>query len=317
VQEYFNSPSAVTQPLQEDNSSPFVLPQKYTVYPSGTWACHTCHISSNNKKKKYSITLKIHEKSVEIKINTGKIVTGKSCFRGKVKGLSYKSVRKMRLLLEDTADLWQITVTLTYPGEFPLNGRKVKRDIDAMNHWFKRQGVTDIFWTIEFQERGAPHVHCLLSSKVDKKKLSAAWYKIVGSGDLKHLEAGTSTGEIKDRDRLTTYVLGYHWKKDQKEVPENFQNVGRFWGCTRRAKERATYTYRYDDFQSLSEALKPAVEYYQAKMEEWSQGKEKPYTWTFRGNSFICWSGTEKINQMIEEGKFQNDVLTEFESSST
>ena len=61
-----------------------------------------------------------------------------------------------------------------------------------------------------------------------KEELSKEWYRIVGSGDPKHLRAGTRVERIK-RSAIS-YVAKYAQKNEQKQVPEGFQNVGRFWG---------------------------------------------------------------------------------------
>ena len=266
-------------------------------------------LSDNSGKTGHrSVTFKVHKKSVEIIIQRGKLVPGKAafCVRGKVRGFSYEAERRMRMILEDTIDLWEVLAVLTYPGQFPFDGRKVKRDVHVLIMWLKRQGVSDIFWGLEFQKRGAPHINFLLSSRVDKEKLSKKWFEIVGSGDARHLVSGTTIESIKNKERLPTYVVGYTYKRDQKDVPENFENVGRFWGCTRKSTENATYTYRYKDERALLEAMRPVAEFYQAKMDEWSRGKEKPYTWRFRGNSFVCWNSAEQIEKMIEQGVFND-----------
>lgn len=257
-----------------------------------------------NILSQYSVTFKVHKKSTEIKIDGGRIAAARNSasLRGEVKEFSYKSARRMRLVLEDTCDTWEAFSVLTYPKEFPCDGRKVKRDIKAVKQFLVRQGHKDIFWGIEFQRRGAPHINLLLSKEVDKDLLAAAWYRIVGSGDPKHLKAGTGIAKVRKKENIASYIIGYVSKQWQKDVPEEYKNVGRFWGCTRSTLRSSTYTYCFNSFQALNEAISPIVDHYQAKMKEWSSNKEKPYTWQFRGNSFVMWSGSEYINQFIEGG---------------
>jgi hypothetical protein len=312
-------------------SLPRHAPKNYLLKPSpgrrAAWACHTSHICTNfsevsqvpeiiesekiknNKKSLRKLTLRIHKDSVIVEIDRGGIVAGKNETggRGEILKFSYEAEKRMRLMLEDTADVWNFMAGVTYPAEFPTDGKRVKKNIHALKEWFKRQGVKDIAWCLEFQARGAPHVHFLLSSDVDKEKFSAAWYKIVGSGDLLHLAAGTSIEPVRSKEKARTYFLSYARKRKQKDVPENFKNVGRFWGCTRKAEELATYVYRYPTEEALMHGVVPVVEYYGGKMAEWSKGKPEPYTWSFKGNSFICWGGAEAITKMIEEGAF-NDM---------
>jgi hypothetical protein len=227
--------------------------------------------------------------------------------RGEVKSFSYRSERRMRLVLEDTIELWQGFAVLTYPRDFPLDGRKVKRDVEAMRRWYKRRGVKDIFWGLEFQGRGAAHINVLLSAWVDKRDMALAWYKIVGSGDLRHLKAGTRIEAISDRGKLGTYLIGYQYKREQKDVPAGFENVGRFWGCTRRERAKGVYTYRVDNESALVKLIKPVVDCYEAKIKEWAKERGKEYTWQFRGRSFVFWGGSEIVNKFIEEGVFSEE----------
>ena len=41
-------------------------------------------------------------------------------------------------------------LTLTYPREFPADGRKIKRDLDVMLKFLKRQGVFAGIWFWNF-----------------------------------------------------------------------------------------------------------------------------------------------------------------------
>ena len=83
--------------------------------------------------------------------------------RGVVVGFSAASRR--RLFRVASAVDWSVYgqslfVTLTYPGDFPLDGRRVKRDLAVFRRaWARRFGVARGMWKLEFQRRGAPHLH--------------------------------------------------------------------------------------------------------------------------------------------------------------
>lgn len=85
----------------------------------------------------------------------------------------------------------EIMRTLTYPAQFPTDGRAVK------NHWRRirqrlvRNGANCGLWVLEFRERGAPHFHVFLQNPIDRHALARAWCRIVASADPKHLVAGT------------------------------------------------------------------------------------------------------------------------------
>jgi len=64
-------------------------------------------------------------------------------------------------------------------------------------------------------------------------RCSASWYRFVGSGDEKHLAAGTRVERLRKQDGARRYAVKYAGKMKQKHVPKDFRNVGRFWGCSR------------------------------------------------------------------------------------
>lgn len=142
--------------------------------------------------------------------------------------LSDTSLRSMKLHARNMADAAYI-VTLTYPKDWPSDGKEVKRHLECIKMWFKRHGVS-AFWFLEFQKRGAPHFHLFTDKPVSKEDLSKKWYQVVGSGDEKHLKAGTQIQRIRKPHAVAAYAAKYATKKEQKEVPEGYSNVGRFWG---------------------------------------------------------------------------------------
>jgi hypothetical protein len=123
----------------------------------------------------------------------------------------------------------RVLLTLTYPGEFSTDGREVKRHWANMRRWLARRGVAGA-WFMEFQERGAPHFHVFLTGEVPKEEVAAAWYQIVGSGDHRHARAGTRIEALRELHAAGAYAAKYLRKQEQKEVPEGFSDVGRFWG---------------------------------------------------------------------------------------
>lgn len=134
-------------------------------------------------------------------------------------------------------------ITLTYPKQFPCDGRIVKSHLNRLLSWLRyhHPGVAYL-WFLEFQKRGAPHVHIITNIPITgcrdrraamRRKLARAWFRIVESGDPKHLVAGTAWDAQKKPNGLRHYVAIYASKKQQKTVPPDYQNVGRFWGKSR------------------------------------------------------------------------------------
>jgi hypothetical protein len=138
-------------------------------------------------------------------------------------------------------------ICLTYPKEFPTDGLKVKEDLHRFLGWLRRDtGRCSYLWFLEFQKRGAPHIHIMIDVQFPRDKpealkafrfrVSATWYRHVGSEDYKHLQAGTNVQRIRKKDGARFYCVKYASKMNQKRVPEAYQNVGRLWGASRNVK---------------------------------------------------------------------------------
>jgi hypothetical protein len=92
-------------------------------------------------------------------------------------------------------------------------------------------GTYSAFWFLEFQARGAPHFHIFCTWSPNKEWVAKTWYFIVGSEDDRHLRAGTRVEFIRSgRAGTISYASKYAAKQEQKDVPSDYENVGRFWG---------------------------------------------------------------------------------------
>ena len=164
--------------------------------------------------------------------------------RGKIAGYSKKSQSRARQTLGKFSDdviMKGLLVTLTYPDEFPVaeDFKVYKRHQERMYQELRRAfpGSSGM-WFLEFQQRGAPHFHVIAfgipHSQLRKMQrfVSETWYRIVNSGDPKHLEAGTRVETPKSPGKARGYLSKYLSKGDQKEID---QNCGRFWGFYGRA----------------------------------------------------------------------------------
>ena len=133
-------------------------------------------------------------------------------------------------------------VTYTYPRVFTSDGREVVRHREAMKErWRKAWGAPKGAWVLEFQKRGAPHTHTFVGlPDVEPQAFDdwvlRCWFEVVGSGDRQHLNRGVDIersfgGSARSNARR---VAEYFWreagKMEQKEVPPEYTDVGRFWG---------------------------------------------------------------------------------------
>jgi hypothetical protein len=125
-------------------------------------------------------------------------------------------------------------VTLTYPGVWPDDPGTWKRHLDS---WCKRLARrftrTSAVWKLEFQSRGAPHFHLLVFGPgwINAGWLARTWYETVGSGDPRHLVAGTQVVRVKSWRGVMFYAAKYLGKVGQDR---SLVGVGRFWGVVGR-----------------------------------------------------------------------------------
>lgn len=148
-------------------------------------------------------------------------------------------------------DVRSVFLTLTYPKEFPT-GRDSKRDLKAFRKRLERAypGFDWAIWLQEAQRRGAPHYHLPIAFKetIDIGKfrawVSENWYEVVGSGDIKHLKAGTRVDVLHvayGSGSLMSYLAKEIWggsAKGYQHVPLNpdtgeLMPTGRTWGFWR------------------------------------------------------------------------------------
>lgn len=191
--------------------------------------------------------------------------------RGRVSDFSRKSRARMtdtfRSLdyspLFETGD-YPALVTLTMPGsgweECTPTPRAFKKKVNRLKEEFKRRWGRDMIgvWKMEFQERGAPHLHILMTPPRGRTRgtgegfkdwLSKTWARIVNVQDAQayadHIAAGTGIDWVEgqrysDPRRIAVYFdkhAGYHEKDYQNVMPQLWRDAisagepgATFWG---------------------------------------------------------------------------------------
>jgi len=164
-----------------------------------------------------------------------------ACARDRIHEFTAGASQRMRRYLRECTSEYRHMVTLTYPGFFDSDGEKSKEHLRRFLQELKRKVERDdaatisysSFWFLEFQERGAPHYHLFTTHYFKKEFISRRWYEIVNSEDPRHLTAGTRCEKLeRGRSGLISYATKYANKNIQKIVPDNYENVGRFWGVS-------------------------------------------------------------------------------------
>jgi hypothetical protein len=128
-----------------------------------------------------------------------------------------------------------ISITLTYPHEYPEDPELCKNHLKALRRRLQRKfGEFAGFWRMGIQKRGAFHFHLLLfvgpsigSVNELRRFISSSWYEIAGKVSEGHLYAGTRVVAVRRWREATSYVERYMAKPE--EFPEGLQ-TGRIWG---------------------------------------------------------------------------------------
>ena len=128
-------------------------------------------------------------------------------------------------------------VTLTYPGTWIDEPERWHRDLECLQRrLFRRWPGAALVWRLEFQERGAPHFHLLVwgwpadeNIWLLRTWIGRNWYEVVGSGDDRHLHAGTQVDLVRSYRGVLSYASKYMGKADRAR-----SGVGRWWGVAGR-----------------------------------------------------------------------------------
>lgn len=188
-------------------------------------------------------------------------------------------------------------VTLTYPGDWLTvapTGRVAKRHLQRFFKRYERAWDEPVvlIWKQEFQRRGAPHFHLLMSPPHGRARwaedldgqpvagagqffrqwLSEVWADIVDHPEAeeraRHLRAGTGVDfaeglRASDPKRVAVYFLKHNVAGDkeyQHVVPDAWQEPGcgpgRFWGVRGLAKAVSTVEVTPDDATAAARVMR-------------------------------------------------------------
>jgi len=161
--------------------------------------------------------------------------------RGVVREFSPKSRKRLVQYLSSCVAKYQYMGTLTV-RESSGNGRAFKRDLNNyLRYKLRRMHQANselkpyarhepsILWFLEFQARGAPHVHYLYTHAVHWQPLARYWAECVGQPEIE--KTSTKFEKLRaGRAGSISYARKYASKSDQKLVPDGYEDVGRFWG---------------------------------------------------------------------------------------
>lgn len=184
---------------------------------------------------------------VQRRTKAGVYVSDNTPKRGKIRYLSNRSRMRLAVLAQTTPVNLVSMITLTYPREYPSDGKKTKLHL---NHYITRMrqhfGSFDYIWCLEFQARGAPHIHIVTSlnepSDNNRDYHARCWVDCISPREREASKVyrvhkhPKSWERVKCKDGARHYIVKYATKTNQKLVPSGYTDVGRWWGCSRSVK---------------------------------------------------------------------------------
>lgn len=215
------------------------------------------------KEETYEIKFEARPGGVKLRVETRKAKIARlnakqsqnsETVRGKITELSEKARKNMVMFCNDLEGLGiesEFMTVLTYPKnheQYAEDGKEIKRQLNtfhmALNRYFKAINKTySAMWYLEFQTRGAPHFHIeffntgFLDEDIRqlRKWVASTWVRIVKPSNNEEKQKMLKVHKHhkateKKRKTHWGYAKKYAAKMQQKEVPEQFNDVGRFWG---------------------------------------------------------------------------------------
>lgn len=162
--------------------------------------------------------------------------------RGQIDSFSDKSRGRLRHSSSNCDPELISQFCLTYENEnIPADGRATKKHLHRFLAALRRrhEGLSYL-WLLEFQwanRGGVPHYHLFLPfspSPEEGKFMAETWVRIT-KGSQKALNFHNHSKNFITWDMgKGSYLCKYLEKSEQKHVPAHFENVGRFWGTSRR-----------------------------------------------------------------------------------
>lgn len=287
-----------------ESTTPSRQCQSVACAASGGVGLSTVHNSPQGLKRAVSPSVVAYGGGELIKVSGGSVkgLQPSGGVRGEVREFSRKSRKRLleKIAMIDRRKLPRppVFVTLTYPAEYSPDPERWKRDLDNFCKCILRRysGAFGI-WKLEFQKRGAPHFHLILLGVgfLPSKWLADSWYRIVGSGDPKHRQAGTSVERARSWRGIAAYLSKYIGK-NVGPIPAGYK--GRFWGVLGR-----------DNFAEHIDAVELVLElpqFYRLRrvLQKWLKRRGydlRLHRW--QGvSAFLDWATASRLLAWIEDG---------------
>jgi hypothetical protein len=227
-------------------------------------------------------------------------------FRKSVSFFSDSSKRRLLFVSRNSGHYIKSQFCLTYHNNCPVDGSIVKKHL---NSWLtllrEKKPKIRYLWCLEFQGRGVPHFHVFLSVSHKNKKfrmfMARTWNSITSETES-HLLFHQDSRNFREWRMVSGQYLvkEYLAKAEQKEVPEHYQNVGRFWGHSRTMKPVGLVVSpgEHCSFQAMRKAVRIVTKRYEKLLKKYVKRN-------FR-DQFISYSLPHMTNNFVRLLEYYN-----------
>lgn len=154
----------------------------------------------------------------------------------KIDKFSSSSRRSLRHVAANCSPGIKSQILLTFHKSTPTDGVTVKKLLNSLLTRLRDKVGCKYLWVMEFTRKGNPHIHVYLTCNNTSdihNYLANTWNRICGESS-EHLSVHLHNKNMIPWDMGSgAYVCKYLEKHYQKNVPDSFESVGRFWGCSR------------------------------------------------------------------------------------
>jgi len=208
--------------------------------------------------------------------------------RGAIQEYSGRSQKRLKLWLRNTEHLWKVFVTLTYPADYPLDGRRAKKHMHNFTTRLYRLRIR-YTWVSEFQKRGALHFHMVLTKRIPYQELADMWDTIIGNDWQARGEQGSASTSIRAFRGLKDlcYLWNYVSKHAQKQLPDGFSNMGRWWGTSNGLLEKIVVKVLGKNYREIARKTRILRRWYKARRKYLGIRSK----WRWNGMGFTAWDG--------------------------
>lgn len=156
--------------------------------------------------------------------------------RGAIDSFSHKSRKRLRFSVLNSFPFLITQFCCTYHKSPPASGTELKKHLNAFLTRIRKNVKCQYLWILEFQNSGNPHFHIFLTVPRNDQLheyLAKTWNRITNETPTHYHFHRHSKNFIDWEMGNGAYTTKYLDKSSQKNVPEGFGKVGRFWGCSR------------------------------------------------------------------------------------